>query len=89
MLQQSLEAVVVSEDLPLKKQKRLLNSVKQKPHSCFQAITNMTCLTALSAPVVFSCGNQTRHVSQDASAALDNGERVGLTAVCQRADQET
>lgn len=39
-------------------------------------------------PIVFPCGDQTRNVSKDPSAALDDGEWVGLTSVCQRADQE-
>lgn len=39
-------------------------------------------------PIVFSCGDQTRHIPKDPSTALDDGERVGLTTVRQRTDQE-
>lgn len=39
-------------------------------------------------PIVFSCGDQTRHIPKDPSTALDDGERVGLTSVRQCTDQE-
>lgn len=39
-------------------------------------------------PIVFSCGDKTRHVPKDPSTTLDDGERIGLTAVRQRTDQE-
>lgn len=48
----------------------------------------LKCLSLRNPPVVFSCGDQTRHVSKDPSAALDDGERVGLASVRQCADQE-
>lgn len=39
-------------------------------------------------PVIFSRGDQAGNVSEDPSSALDDGQRVGLAAVGQRADQE-
>lgn len=42
----------------------------------------------LSLPVVFSCGNKTGHIAEDPTTALNDGQRVGLASVRQRAHQE-
>ena len=39
-------------------------------------------------PVRLVGGNEAGDIAQDSSAALDDGERVGVTAVCQRSHQE-
>lgn len=67
MLQQSLEAVVIPQFLSVKQ-----DNTRNSMNILLLIVTRVFADT--TPPVVFSCGNEAGHISENPTATLDDGE---------------
>lgn len=85
MLQQSLEAVVIPQNLSVKQRKEPDDCItpNQWTGTPLLVLVGLYLLIFLDTnlPVVFSCGNKTGDITENPTTTLDDGQRVGLASI--------